>query len=89
MLDGDWDVLFQFLIGTLKTKDLPKIYQQAKEFQFLIGTLKTKLFPGLPNYRTNVSIPDRYAKNQWQNVQCYAKAFVSIPDRYAKNRVKP
>ena len=33
---------FQFLIGTLKTKEFWTSEQRMEKFQFLIGTLKTK-----------------------------------------------
>ena len=57
-------VMFQFLIGTLKTDDLSVVIQRIAVFQFLIGTLKTQEKNLPTELPTNVSIPHRYAKNQ-------------------------
>ena len=56
-------ILFQFLIGTLKTVSAKPYFSSGFMFQFLIGTLKT-LFP-ISELETGklVSIPHRYAKN--------------------------
>mgnify|MGYP006991310183 CR=1 FL=1 len=84
-MNASWLTVFQFLIGTLKTRPLSS-YSQVSQ----------------------VSIPDRYAKNNlWENVFAASKItfqfligtlktswmrgrwasrlVVSIPDRYAKN----
>ena len=55
--------MFQFLIGTLKTSQLPNSTLNAFEFQFLIGTLKTVGVFVVVMDSFYVSIPDRYSKN--------------------------
>ena len=57
-------VLFQFLIGTLKTfHSLKQLEGFMGKFQFLIGTLKTSPSPVPLSDPNAVSIPHRYAKN--------------------------
>ena len=77
-------VMFQFLIGTLKTSttsrrssrvvvSIPHRYAKNSEY------LYQKTPPGL------VSIPHRYAKNRAKLTAIGANLVVSIPHRYAKN----
>ena len=78
--------MFQFLIGTLKTRVLPQdLPLQCKVFQFLIGTLKTRPRSKSVEAGDVVSIPHRYAKNKREQTKKTKSGIVSIPHRYAKN----
>ena len=79
-------VMFQFLVGTLKTRPIVEHQFPCLRFQFLVGTLKTWLSRAAIHWRSLVSIPRRYAKNlekeEWGGT---GRSYVSIPRRYAKN----
>ncbi len=77
--------VFQFLLGTLKTVIKMFVRKQTSWFQFLLGTLKTSHYIDsiLSEYR--VSIPFRYAENQYPAHPGVWNQVVSIPFRYAEN----
>ena len=77
--------MFQFLIGTLQTKEAKMDLQKLSEFQFLIGTLQTMLQSCRREQRSAVSIPYRYATNPEGRYSQPVARFVSIPYRYATN----
>jgi len=55
--------VFQFLIGTVKTRDQHLCQICKQRFQFLIGTVKTSPAAPAGTSRLDVSIPHRYCKN--------------------------
>ncbi len=77
--------VFQFLIGTLKTAVGGLLFQESFRFQFLIGTLKTYVLKFILFVSPSVSIPHRYAENQYVPASPHCFTLVSIPHRYAEN----
>ena len=56
-------MVFQVLIGILKTGYSDALTRRSYKFQVLIGILKTKNIGGMPILRLMVSSPYRYSKN--------------------------
>jgi len=76
---------FQFLIGTIKTKQILSFRVFKRKFQFLIGTIKTPATSKLSTPSEGVSIPHRYDKNCSSRCGKFYSFPVSIPHRYDKN----
>jgi len=55
--------MFQFLIGTVKTRKAEASSFMKGRFQFLIGTVKTRKKKLPYTLEGRVSIPHRYCKN--------------------------
>ena len=80
-------IVFQFLIGTLKTEKILAPERRVLGFQFLIGTLKT--------LEKTCSVLDekmfQFLIGTLKTNRCKRKTntavLVSIPHRYAKNRL--
>ena len=76
---------FQSLVGTLKTAIIDGQDWRIESFQSLVGTLKTYRTVVSLNWSFLVSIPRRYAKNNYSPEIRFPVFPVSIPRRYAKN----
>ncbi len=81
-------LLFQFLIGTVKTCEKLYGYIPGDKFQFLIGTVKTRFIGKVgrfcPMFQFLIGTVKTY--RTWYLVT--ADGEVSIPHRYCKNYLR-